>query len=1160
MTTDFKRWNRWGGWLVFLISFLLYGSTTEGKFSFWDTGEYISSATKLEVTHAPGAAFFQLVGAAVATLAFGNAGHYALIMNWLSALVSAFTILFLFWTISSFARRIFLRDNSEENINGQTWAVLLSAVVGSLAFACTDTFWYSAVEGEVYAMATMFIAMMVWLATRWEEESQIPGNERWLILFFFITGLSVGVHMMCMLAIPAFCLLYYARKYSFTWKSFLAANLITLGVLAFVFKIIFPLLMTFFGQLEIFFVNGIGLPFHSGTIAGFIILAGIAFLLIRWAFRRKNHLLKAGVLSLMFMIIGFACWLVIPIRANANPPMNLNDPDNALGMRDYYNRVQYGDWPTFFGQNYTAYLDANGLEKNEDGSMKTTNKQPVYEKDEASGRYLQVGERSDYVFSKDHISFFPRMFNERPDVMENYMSMYGAPAFTFNYDNSDLADSPEAQKIFKELEEKYNTGQISVEDYQQVKGYDLIKVQRPSFAQNWNYFVDFQVGYYFIRYLMWNFVGKQNDLQGDKSNLKGNWISGIKAIDNSRLGDMEKFPAKFTDAATTKFYFIPLLLALAGLIFQFRKDFGGFYAILSLFVLTSIGIIFYTSVKPFEVRERDYAMVGSFYAVGFWLGLGVFALLWFLQRKMNGRLVLPVGLLLLAVPFMMGFQNYQAHNRSGRTAAYDFAYSALKSLPKNSILFVYGDNDTFPIWAIQETEEFRSDVKVVNNELLATAWNIDQTKRRTYQAPGLPLSLKHEEYREGANDQVVVFDSASLRSFIDNHIAKGYPAEAFAPLQRYFTQDSMTAKEAMDFLRMKSPAKEVVLKILFGEERYTRFNFLPVSKFVIPVNVRNAIASGTISARDAALAKPFLTIDYKGSSMYKNALVMLDLLANFDWKRPIFFSNGGVYSDEDILYLKNYLQFDGFNYRLVPILTPQRPDGELGRVDPLELYSTIKSFRWGGFENQKVHFDETAESNIFGYRSTVGRAVEALSQIGERSKALDLLDLVSREIPAAKYSDARSLSFLINGYMLAGAPQKGIALAENLQKEILLNVKNYSAQPADKRAAFGREIRRSAGEYAMVVAAVANGYQDRGNPQAGYDYVVKALEPIDKNFKSFIRDLQEMGVEKANQKAPDIQNITTFYSNLFPVMSAYDTTFQKEKEAEIMRELTRVTQ
>lgn len=1156
----FKQWNTILGWVVFTIAFFTYLSTIEPNFSFWDCGEYISSAVKLEVTHAPGAALFQLVGAVAAMFAFGNGENYSVVINAMSALFSAFTILFLFWTITHLVRRLLNKDFEEINKH-QEISILFAGVIGALCFTFSDTFWFSAVEGEVYSMATMFIALLVWLITKWENEYHDLDNERWIILIFFVTGLSVGVHMMCMLAVPAVCLIYYARNFEFSWKSFLWANVVTLVILGIVFKGIFPLIMTLFGKLEIFAVNGIGLPFHSGTVIAFIILVALCYFALKYARRKGKNIYQTIALSVIYMIIGFSCWMVIPIRATANPPMNLNNPNNAIGMLDYYNREQYGDWPTSYGQNYTAYLDANGIQKNEDGSYKSDKTGDVYEKDDKTGTYRKVGERFNYVFSKDQVSFLPRMFSEDKDVMENYISMYGAPDFSFNYGNEEIADNPEAKKIFEDLRQKYESGTIRAADYMKVKPYNLINVQRPSLAQNLDYFFTFQNGYYFVRYLMWNFVGRQNDLEGHMENNRGNWISGIPFIDNALWGDQGKMPAKFKNETTVAFFFLPLILGLIGFFFQLNKDFGRFYAILSLFILTSVGIVFYTGVKPFEVRERDYAMVGSFYAFAIWIGLGAAALLWFIQRKVKSDAVnIVAGVVLLGVPLLMGFQNYNPHDRSNRETAYDFSYSTLKTLPKNDILFVYGDNDTYPIWGMQETSELRKDVKVVNFTLLSTPWNIDQVKRRTYNAMPIPSVFAHEEYRDGANDQIYLMSKEDWENIFANLKDAGAPDTEFAEFRKYLTQDSMTLKEAVNFIKHQSPGKDEILKMLYGEEKFEKFNFLPVSKFMLPVNKANAVKAGIVEAKDLAQTVDQIPIEYKSNSMFKNNLLMMDILANFDWKRPINFSSGGIYDPENIFYLGDYLQYDGFSYRLVPIKTVEREDGEMGRVDANSLYTIVKNYRWGNFKDLNVHFDETCTQNIVVYRSSASRAAEALALSGQKAKALEILDLASREIPVSKYNDPRSLSSIVYGYIVSGQEQKGLKLAEDLKKGIFEEYDYYSSLSQNEQRLAGKQMRTKPMEYSLIVAAVSDAYNKIGQKDKGYSYLVKSIEPIDKRFNSFIKSLKAMGKEKAYQESENVQKITPFYTYIFDVMNPYDSTYSKEKESQITNAIMQAAQ
>ncbi len=1157
----FKQWNTILGWVVFGIALITYLSTMERRLSFWDCGEYISSAVKLEVTHAPGAALFQLIGAVFAIFALGNSENYALVINALSAICSAFTILFLFWTITHFTRRLFNKEYSDLSVTEQI-GVLFSGAIGALAFTFSDTFWYSAVEGEVYAMATMFIALLLWLSTKWENEYHDRGSERWIILIFFIVGLSVGVHMMCMLALPAACFVYYARNYKFTWKNFIIANLVTLLILGAVFKGIFPLIMTLFGKSEIFFVNGMGLPFNSGTIFAFAVLVSICYFLINYSRKIGKSLYQTIALSIVYMVIGFSCWMVIPIRANANPPMNLNDPDNAIGMLDYYNRVQYGDWPTMYGQNYTAYLDYNGILKNEDGSFKTKKTGDVYEKDEKSGRYRVVGERFNYVFNPAHVSFLPRMFSEDKSVIANYISMYGAPDFTFNYDNEDAANSQEAQQYFDALRKKFENGSLKYSDYNEAKQFELINVQRPSLAQNLDYFITFQNYYYFVRYLLWNFSGRQNDLEGNMQNTNGNFITGISFIDNNLWGNQYDMPVKFRNESTVYFFMLPLLLGLLGFFFQLNRDFGRFYAILSLFILTSVAIVFYTGVKPFEVRERDYAMVGAFYAFAIWIGLGAATIFHFVQRKADSKNVnWALGAVLIAIPLMMGFQNYNSHDRSQRSAAYDYSYSSIKSLQKNALLFVFGDNDTYPVWGLQETEEMRPDVKIVNFTLLTTPWYLDQMKRKTYDAEPVPSTFVQEDYRDGANDQIYMMTKKDWENIFANLKQAGAPETEFAEYRKFLTQDSLTVKEAVSFLKQKTENKTEILKMIFGENSKTeRFNFIPVSKFVLPVNVDNAVKAGIITAAEAPLAQKSILINYKNNSMFKNNLMLLDILANFDWKRPLNFSNGGVYDPENLFFLQDYLQLDGFSYRLVPIKTPESESGEIGRVNAEQMYHVVKNYKWGNFKNLNVHFDVAALENILGYRLSTSRAAVALAQTGQKAKAIELLNLISKEIPESKYNDPRSVSAIAHAYIVAGDEQKGLKMAEVIKKDIFKEYDYYLGLTPQFQAYSARQMGAKPMEYAYLVNSISDAYNVIGQKDKGYQYTVNAVSVIDKRFNAFVKELQMLGKEKAFNRLDESHNITNFYQYLFDVTNKYDTTYATEKEAQVTQALMKVAQ
>ncbi|SHH20282.1 hypothetical protein SAMN05421866_2222, partial [Chryseobacterium oranimense] len=537
------------------------------------------------------------------------------------------------------------------------------------------------------------------------------------------------------------------------------------------------------------------------------------------------------------------------------------------------------------------------------------------------------------------------------------------------------------------------------------------------------------------------------------------------------------------------------------------------------------------------------------------------AILWFIQSKVksNGANI-ALGVVLLGVPFMMGFQNYNVHDRSNRYTAYDYAYSVLKSLPKNDILFVYGDNDTYPVWAIQETERFRDDVKVVNFTLASTPWNLDQIKRKTYNAAGIPSELTHEDYRDGVNDQIYMMKKEDWEGVFSMLKEQGVPDTQFGAFRKYLTQDSLTLKEAIDFIKFKSPEKDELLKMYFGEEKYEKYNILPVNKFILPVNKENALKAGIINQADLPNVVNQIMITYKGNTLYKNNLILMDMLANFDWKRPVNFSSGGIYDSENIFYLDEYLQFDGFSYRLVPIHTTQNADGDMGRVDTNSLYNVVKNFRWGNFKDLNAHFDETATSNIMSYRMSASRAASALALSGQKAKAIELLDLASKEIPAEKYNDPRSLSAMVTGYIIAGQEKKGLQLAEILKKGIFDEYDYYlSLAPADQSFA-RRQMRSKPMEYSLVVSAVTDAYKKLGQNEKAYAYLVKSIEPIDKKFNAFIKDLQQMGKEKARNESEKVQKITPFYQYLFDVMEPYDSTYSKEKEDQITTAIIKATQ
>ena len=1185
MDINFKKWNNILGVAMFLIATILYLASMERYLSLWDCGEYIVSSAKLGVTHAPGAALFQIMGAVWSGLAFGDGSKYAILINSTSALYSAGTIMFLFWTITYFARKMFAKTQDPMNVDAielnasQKIITLGSGLVGAAIFMFSDTFWFSAVEGEVYAMASFFTALLFWLITRWDQVADTPRGNKWLVIISLVIGLSVGVHLMAMLAIPAVCFVYYARKYRFTIKSFLIANVITLIILAFVFKIIFPVVMTFFGRTEIYVVNNLGMPFNSGTIIAAIILIAVFYFAIKLTQKYGSALLNTISWCVIFMLIGFSCWLVIPIRANANPHMNLNDPDTALGVLDYFNREQYGSWPVMYGPVFTAHIASDGIKRDTNGAPESTVRSSEYIKDKRTGKYLKVSDRLDYTYEDKYVKFFPKMFSPDPGVMENYAAVYAFPKFSLN---AQYAGDKEAQQMYAQLVEKRQNRQLKVSE---LKKYgEILDIEPPTFGEQFNYFIDYQINYMFIRYFMWNFSGRQNDLEGNFEITKGNWISGIPFIDNPRLGDQSKLPDEYRNDGTNVYFMLPLFLGLIGLFTQLNRNFVNWWSLLSLFILTSVGIIFYTSVKPFEPRERDYALVSCFYAFAIWAGLGVQGVYLLLQKLMKQELKpsLAIGttVILAGIPILMGAQNWDDHDRSERSVAYSLAYNYLNPLDKNAILFVYGDNDTYPLWGLQETENFRDDVKIANLTLAASPWNLEQLLRRTYNAAPLPSDLKPKDYQSGTNDQIFVVGGSiknifdQLNSFIKpgsnqtletlsqmpieqvaqylsdpeidpNQVMSVY--KSLKPLQKYITTDSMTAKEAMDFiLDNKSPEKQA-LADYFGYP-IGGANYLPVSKIVVPVNKANALKYGIVSAKDADKMVDSITINIKASSLFKNNLLLLSMMAKYNWDRPIYFSGGGISDPENTFYMNDYLLNAGMSYKLVPIYTPFGKGGIIGASDNDMLLRTFNSYKWSGYNNPDASFSLTERNYTSSYRNTAVRLADDLLNAGRKKEAIAVLDKVMLEIPAlAKYDIGYGVSRIAGIYLKAGEDKKAQELFAHVRKEANAKIAFFESLPSGKGYSIGSDLAAAKNDLMMSIYNEASALGERGDKDKALKVFESAYNPVLKKFETLYKEVVADGKVDAADQAK-IMNQFNYLDEMIGVAAEIDTNYAKQQQ------------
>jgi len=1037
-TFNFNKWNTITGWFAFAIALVTYTLTVEPTMSFWDCGEYIATAAKLEVGHPPGAPLFQMIGAFFALFASDDK-HVALMVNMMSVFSSAFTILFLFWSSSLLLKKLISRFTE---FNKQNAIVILgSSFVGALAYTFSDSFWFNAVEAEVYAMASLFIALLFWLGLRWEQDMDTPRGNRWLLLISLVIGLSFGVHFMALLTIPAIGFLYFFKHYKeVTVKNFILANGVVVAILLFIFKMLLPLTMAFFGKTEVFMVNELGLPFDSGTI--FVALLFIAFFYFGLKYTHNKGLVFYNTLLLcvLFILIGFSTWLMLPIRANADTVINENKPSDAREVLAYYNREQYGSNPLFYGPQYTetfAGLD----EKNP-----YLDKAPNYERNYTTGKYEIVNNFKNAEQNSDdnQKTILPRLWSG--ENIENYINFTNPPEFKLNpnypfeddlskygVDPSQLSEEDyykavdqlknEIEKTITEFRQAYAQKQIDNEGYVKfLKSYgDYLIVEKPTTADNLRFMFEYQFGYMYFRYLMWNFVGRQSDNQGKYDYQDGNWLSGIPFIDELHLGPQDHLPSDvLNNKGRNVYFFLPFLLGLIGLMYHANKDLKSFYVLMALFLFTGIALKIYLNERPFEPRERDYALVGSFYVFAIWIGFGVYALYEsacaYLKPKIAGPIVIAASL--LAVPVLMAAQNWDDHDRSGKYTAVAMAKAYLTSCDPNAILYTIGDNDTFPLWYAQEIEKVRTDVKIVNTSLFMTDWYIDQMKTKTYESNPLPISFKHDEYVGDKLDYVA-------------HIPK--------------IESRWEIKDFINFI--KNPKSTVEM------QNGQTIHFYPTNKIRIPIDKNTIIKNKVVAAKYFDSIVPYIDIDIKGNALYKNRLMMLDILANNNWKRPIYFS-GGAFDNEDYLWMKDYLQLDGMVYKLVPIRTPIDKEAgpmDMGQIDTDKMYANVMKWDWGNSDSNKIYHDPETRRNSITYRTNLARLMDQLIAEGKNDKAKKVIELAMTKMPFEKFNYYSVIEPFAKGYYEIGKKEKARQLLEKLMTKYKENLNYYgSLNPADQ--------------------------------------------------------------------------------------------------------------
>ncbi len=1048
---NFKKWNTILAWCVFAVAFTVYALTIEPTVSFWDAGEYILTSSKLQVGHPPGAPLFQMMGAFFSIFAL-EPSQIGMIMNLMSAVSSAFTILFMFWTISMLLVKL-VNYNVSSSSSEKGFAILGSALVGSLAFTFTDSFWFNAVETEVYAMATLIMSVLFYLGLRWEQDMHQPRGNRWLVLIAFIIGLSFGVHFMGLLTIPAIGLLYYFKNYkTITVKNFIIANVASAAILLFIFKLLLPSTLELFGNLEVFFVNSVGLPFNSGTIITGLIVIGAFYYGLNYTRKRRLPHLNTMVLCLMFIFIGFSSWIMLPIRANANVIINENNPSDARELLAYYNLEQYPETHLFYGPQFTEIY--SGADEDEPFVDDKKN----YEKDEKLGKYVIINDwqNSKQNYNHDHASILPRMWST--EHAQNYMMFTGLidfkvdPALQNDIYNEALSygldedrasqyalqEKRRIDEMVMDFRMRVANGEIDYEGYDQfLRRYaqQYFIVEKPSFGDNLAYMLQYQFGYMYWRYFMWNFAGRQNDVQGKYDDFNGNWISGIPFIDEWHLGmSQDNLPTDVLDnKARNTYYLLPLLLGLVGFFFLLHTDKKRFWVLLVFFLMTGLAIQFYTNIRPFEPRERDYSVVGSFYVFAIWIGFGVYGLFDLFQEKIKSKWLAPAltVLCLVLVPGILAANNWDDHDRSGKYTANAMARKYLESCAPNSILFTIGDNDSFPLWYLQEIEGVRTDVRVVNTSLFQTDWYIDQMKRKAYESEPIPSQLTHKQYRGSTRDVIIYRE-------ISEKVAK----------------DTLDIKRFMDFVSSEEPSTK--LKFIVerrGEDprvypkHLLNSNYFPSRNVRVPVDKNAVLRNGIVKPKDSAKIEDNLYLRIDGSYIYKNRLLMLDIIANNNWERPIYFS-GGAFSDEDYIWLKDYLQLDGMCYKLVPIKTPvdRANPYDMGRVDADLMYDLVTSWDWGGSGEDIYHDIETRRNGIT-YRGNLARLIEQLINEDKLDKAEEIADLAMEKMPVDTFGFYSLLEPYISTYFEVGNRDKARNLFKEVARKYQENLMYLSSQP-----------------------------------------------------------------------------------------------------------------
>lgn len=1054
-TFNFVKWNKIVGWSVFAIALTTYWLTVEPTVSYWDSGEFITTSSNLEVGHPPGAPLYQMIGAFFSNFAI-DATYIALTINLMSVFSSALAILFMFWSLTILIPKM-IRQTEELDKNAAI-AVIGSAAVGALAFTFTDSFWFNAVEAEVYAMAACLMSILFYLGLRWERDMLNPRGNRWLILISFIIGLSFGVHFMALLAIPAISFLYFFKHYQkITVLNFIIACVASAAILLFIFIFLLPTTMKFFSSAEVFSVNTLRMPFNSGTALAAIIFMALFYFFLKYTRKRGMVHTNTLMLCILFIFIGFSSWLMLPIRANAGTVINENNPEDARELLAYYNREQYPETSLTYGPMFTEMyvgLDEKNPYKDD---------KPNYEKDLETKKYVVINNYKNASPNTDDAQkgFLPRMWSG--DHAQNYIEFMGGLDFSVK---RDYLDEPRLMEEVSRFKSAYRAGQVDTEDLNTfLRNFgDYLDIERPSFIQNIKFMFEYQFGYMYWRYFMWNFTGRQDDIQGRYTDLHGNWISGIKFIDEIRLGSQDNLPSDVSNnKGRNTYFFLPLILGIIGLVFHFKRDQKMWWVLMVFFLFTGIALKIYLNERPFEPRERDYALVGSFYVFAMWIGFGVYALYDMLKTKLQPKIVLPLVLVVsaLAAPVLLATQNWDDHDRSNRYTAQSMGKMYLDSCDENAIIFTIGDNDTFALWYAQNVEGYRQDVRVVNTSLFATDWYIDDMKKKAFTSDPIPSQLTHEKYRSGTRDYII---------------------------HKPIIKDTVDIQTWMNIVADTTERTRIQMES--GQSVHT----FPTKVIRIPVNKENVLKSGIVKPEDADQIVDEIFINLNSQVIYKNRMMMLDIIANNNWERPIYFS-GGSFGDDDYIWMKDYLQLEGTTYKLVPIRTPidKRNPFDMGRIDSEKMYNIVMNWDWGNSGSPDIYYDPETRKNGITYRSNLVRLAEALMNEGKNKKAEEVLDLAMEKMPV-KYFEYYSLlePFVLRYYEL-GRTEKAREVYQETAKMFQEHLLYFSGLSYERQRNIVSDIITDMERYRGLVQVVIR-----------YDQEEYAENEVEK-FNDFIR-------------------------------------------------------